>query len=95
MLQFLDRTDICILGDASSFITNVTKTLTEDSDDSPFRQQVVDSRRRGGIFISYCSKDALAACQLFFRLCEKKYDVWLDNARLYGGETRRLRHSRP
>ncbi len=86
LMRFLDRTDICILGDACSFINNITKTLTEDSDDAPFRQQVVESRRRGGIFISYCSKDALAACQLFFRLCEKKYDVWLDNARLYGGD---------
>lgn len=86
LLQFLDRTDICILGDATSFITNITKTLTEDSDDAPFRQQIVESRRRGGIFISHCSKDALAACQLFFQLCEKKYDVWLDNARLYGGD---------
>lgn len=84
--QFLDRTDICILGDATSFIANITKTLTEDSDDAPFRQQIVESRRRGGIFISYCSKDALAACQLFFQLCEKKYDVWLDNERLYGGD---------
>lgn len=86
LMQFLNRTDICILGDARSFINNITKTLTEDSEDAPFRQQVVESRRRGGIFISYCSKDALAACQLFFRLCEKKYDVWLDNARLYGGD---------
>ena len=86
LLQFLKRTDICILGDATSFITNITRTLTEDSDDAPFRQQITDSRRRGGIFISYCSKDALAACQLFFQLCEKKYDVWLDNARLYGGD---------
>ena len=86
LLQFLDRTDICILGDATSFITNITKTLTEDSNDAPFRQQIVESRRRGGIFISYCSKDALAACQLFFQLSEKKYDVWLDNARLYGGD---------
>lgn len=86
LLQFLDRTDICILGDATSFITNITKTLTVDSKDAPFRQQIVESRRRGGIFISYCSKDALAACQLFFQLCEKKYDVWLDNARLYGGD---------
>ena len=86
LLQFLDRTDICILGDATSFITNITKTLTEDSNDAPFRQQIEESRRRGGIFISYCSKDALAACQLFFQLCEKKYDVWLDNARLYGGD---------
>ena len=86
LMQFLNRTDICILGDARSFINNITKTLTEDSEDAPFRQQVVESRRRGGIFISYCSKDALAACQLFFQLCEKKYDVWLDNARLYGGD---------
>ena len=86
LLQFLDRTDICILGDATSFISNITKTLTEDSDDAPFRQQIVESRRRGGIFISYSSKDALAACQLFFQLCEKKYDVWLDNTRLYGGD---------
>jgi hypothetical protein len=86
LMQFLDRTDICILGDAKSFINNITKTLTEDSKDAPFRQQIVECRRRGGIFISYCSKDALQACQLFFRLCEKKYDVWLDNARLYGGD---------
>ena len=86
LLQFLNRTDICILGDASSFIANITKTLTEDSDDAPFRQQVIETRRRGGIFISYSSKDALVASQLFFRLCEKKYDVWLDNARLYGGD---------
>lgn len=86
LMQFLDRTDICILGDASSFVNNITKTLTEDSKDAPFRQQILESRRRGGVFISYCSKDALQACQLFFRLCEKKYDVWLDNARLYGGD---------
>lgn len=28
----------------------------------------------------------MIASQLFFRLCEKKYDVWLDDARLYGGD---------
>lgn len=83
---FLDRTNICVLGDATLFITDITKILTEDSEDAPFRQQIVESRRRGGVFISYCSKNALAACQLFFQLREKKYDVWLDNARLYGGE---------
>lgn len=86
LLQFLDRTDICILGDASSFINDITNTLTVDSDDSAFRKQVVESRRRGGVFISYCNKDALAASRLFFKLCEKSYEVWLDNARLYGGD---------
>ena len=86
LLQFLDRTDICILGDASSFINDIINTLTVDSSDAIFRNQIEENRRRGGVFISYCNKDALAACQLFFKLCEKKYDVWIDNARLYGGD---------
>lgn len=86
LLRFLERTNICVLGKADSFIQTITKALTEESEEAPFRQQVVECRRRGGIFISYCSKDALAAGQLFFQLCEKKYDVWLDNARLYGGD---------
>lgn len=85
--RFLDRTNICVLGDAFSFIANITKTLTEESDDAPFRLQITECRRRGGIFISYCSRDALTASQLFFQLCEKKYDVWIDNARLYGGDS--------
>ncbi|MBR6592652.1 MAG: toll/interleukin-1 receptor domain-containing protein [Prevotella sp.] len=86
LLSFLDRTNICVLGDAVSFIKDITQLLTDDSEESLFRQQVVENRRRGGVFISYCSKDALTASQLFFRLCEYKYDVWLDNARLYGGD---------
>lgn len=85
--RFLERTNICVLGDAHTFIASITKILTEETDDAPFRLQVAESRRRGGIFISYCSKDALAASQLFFQLCEKKYDVWIDNARLYGGDS--------
>ena len=82
----MDRTDICVLGDASSFINDITNTLTVDSGDAVFRNQIVEIRRRGGVFISYSNKDALAACQLFFKLCEKKYDVWIDHARLYGGD---------
>lgn len=85
--KFLNRTNICILGDANSFISNINKILSEDSEDSPFRKQIVESRRRGGVFISYSSKDALIASQLFFQLCDKKYDVWLDNVRLYGGDS--------
>lgn len=86
LLQFLNRTDICILGDATSFIENIHKTLTEDVENSPYKSQILDSRRRGGIFISYCSKDALTASRLFVQLCEKHYDVWIDSARLYGGD---------
>ena len=86
LLRFLDRTNICVLGKTASFIKDITAILTKEDDNSPFRQQLLESRRRGGVFISYCSKDALTACQLFYQLCEKKYDVWLDSARLYGGD---------
>ncbi len=86
LLQFLDRTDICILGDATSFITYITNELTVDSENSEFRQQIEESRRRGGVFISYCSKDALTVCQIFHQLCDKKFDVWLDKERLFGGD---------
>lgn len=84
--QFLDRTNICVLGDASSFIREITELLTKESEDAPFRRQIVEARRSGGVFISYSSRDALSASQLFFQLNERKYDVWLDNARLYGGD---------
>lgn len=86
LLSFLNRTNICVLGKADSFINTITEALTDESDDSLFRQQVIECRRKGGVFVSYCSKDTLAACRLFFQLCEKKYNVWLDNARLYGGD---------
>ena len=86
LLQFLNRTDICVLGDANTFIRKLTEILTNDSFDAPFRKQIIEARRSGGIFISYCSKDAIAASQLFFQLCDLKMDVWIDSARLYGGE---------
>ncbi len=86
LMQFLDRTDICVLGDTVPFIQNIVNILTKDSEDSVFRQQIIDARNKGEIFISYCSQNSLAACQLFFQLREKKYSVWLDNARLYGGD---------
>ena len=81
LLQFLDRTDICILGDATSFITTITKKLNDE-----YRHLFEEYGRRGGIFISYCSKDAVTVRQLFSQLCEKKYDVWLDQERLFGGD---------
>ena len=84
--EFLNLTDIYFHGDATPFIAEITKLLTEDTDDASCRNQVRAIRNRNGIFISYCSKDAFAARQLFFQLCEMEYDVWLDSERLYGGD---------
>ena len=84
--KFLDRTNICVLGDTTKFISNLTRLFTEDTDNAQLREQIVKARRRGGVFISYKSSNALVASQLFFQLREAGFDVWLDNARLFGGD---------
>ena len=83
--KYLDHMCICRLDDANTLIQEITRTLTEESNDAPFRHLIEKNRRNGGVFISYSSKDALPACQLFAKL-KQKYNVWLDNARLYGGD---------
>lgn len=83
---FLNRTNICVLGDARAFLKTITDALTEESDNNFIKLQIEKSRRRNGVFISYCSKDKLIACQLYYKLLENKYDVWIDKSRLYGGD---------
>ena len=73
-------------GDARAFMADITQMLTSTETDNPFHDLVVRHRRRGGIFLSYCSKDVVMASQLFFTLCRKGFNVWFDNARLRGGD---------
>jgi hypothetical protein len=84
--QFLDRTNICVLGETRTFINNLLEMLTIGNSNDAFRNQVRDFRKRNGIFISYCNKDAIIAGQLFYRLVDKGFNVWLDSSRLYGGD---------
>ena len=69
--KFLYRTRVYTHGDARLFMKDIIHTLTSTSPDSPFRKQIISYRRKGGIFISYCSKDVLTASQLFFMLRKK------------------------
>lgn len=84
--KFLYRTRVYTHGDARLFMKDISQTLTSTSPDSPFRKQIISYRRKGGIFISYCSKDVLTASQLFFMLRKKFDNVWFDNVSLYGGD---------
>ena len=84
--KFLYRTRVYTHGDARLFMKDIIHTLTSTSPDSPFRKQIISYRRKGGIFISYCSKDVLTASQLFFMLRKKFDNVWFDNVSLYGGD---------
>lgn len=84
--SFLRSKRIYQHGDARTFMSDITQMLTSTDPDNPFHDLVIRQRRRGGIFISYCSKDSVMASQLFFILCHKGFNVWFDNVNLQGGD---------
>lgn len=84
--RFLYRTRVYTHGDARRFMADITKTLTSTDPNSPFREQIIRYRRKGGIFLSYCSSDVMITSKLFFMLRKKFDNVWFDNVSLYGGD---------
>lgn len=84
--SFLERNRIYSHGDATAFMHSITESLTSTDPSNPFCEQIVRSRREGGVFLSYCSHDRVMATQLFFRLRAAGFDVWFDNSSLKGGD---------
>lgn len=84
--RFLERNRIYSHGDATAFMHNITESLTSTDPSNPFCEQIIKSRREGGVFLSYCSHDRVMASQLFFRLRAAGFDVWFDNSSLQGGD---------
>lgn len=76
---FLNDARIYRHEDARAFMNDITRTLNS-------MESIKKKRRLGGIFLSYCSKNKLIARQIFFRLREKGYRVWLDEGNLNGGD---------
>ena len=72
--------------DARVFMDEITRVLTSTDADNPFREIILRSRRRGGVFLSYCSEDVIMASQIFFILRRQGYNVWFDNVRLKGAD---------
>lgn len=83
---FLKHAKIYRHNDARAFMADIVKTMTSTDSDNPFRELVIKSRKRGGVFLSYCSKDVVMARQVFFMLRKQGYNVWFDNVRLHGGD---------
>lgn len=84
--KYLSSLDVCIHNDEWGFMSSLYEMLTSTSAESPFWRLVLDKRRQGGIFISYCSDDVLAASELFCKLeVENGFNVWFDNIKLHSG----------
>lgn len=84
--EYLTRRGVCLHDDMWQFTAHILQLLTSTDEHSPFREMVLNSRRQGGIFISYKSCDVADASQFFCRLTRDKFTVWFDNVRLSGGD---------
>ena len=85
--DYLQRRGVCMHDDVWQFMRHIHTLLTSTDDNSPLRQMVLEKRRQGGIFISYKSRDVLAANELFCKLArERGLNVWFDNTSLQGGD---------
>lgn len=84
---FLKHSKIYRHNSARLFMSEVTQWLNNTHDgDGVINQLIMKNRQKGGVFLSYCSKDNMIASQLFFMLCKQGYNVWFDNSSLYGGD---------
>lgn len=83
--KFLHRTRVYNHKNARAFMNEIINDLSSTDPNSPFREQILRQRSKGGIFISYCNKDVVMAGQLFFMLRKHFDNVWFDNMKLQGG----------
>lgn len=83
---YLKRSEIKVLDDARIFMKRIAQDLITAEEKGLMEEKIINNRRPGGIFLSYCSKDVVIASRLFFMLLKNQYDVWFDNASLNGGD---------
>jgi len=71
---------------AREFMRQVTKVFTSLETDNPYREKVLQYRRRGQLFLSYCNKDRLLARQIFQQLSNLYPNLWFDQENILGGD---------
>ena len=78
---FLENAGIYRHQDAQEFMKWFVDIVTLKN--SEYQETIIKySRIKGGIFLSYCSKDTEFACDLFFKLKQMNYKVWIDKCEL-------------
>lgn len=83
LYQYLhDIVGVRIQPDSRSYL----KRLADALDTKRSVEECLNSSRLGGIFISYASEDFATAWNIFSRLRENGYNVWLDNRKLSVGD---------
>lgn len=85
--RYLEHSGVYHESDARRFMSEATTMLSSVGTDNVFRKIILENRRKGGVFLSYCSEDVQIVGQVFMMLHKDGYNVWFDNARLMGGDS--------
>lgn len=84
--NFMSQTRIYCHGDARNFMNSLSNDLSSTSPENPFWGMILKKRRKGGVFLSHCGSDMIAATSLFLKLTRDGYSVWFDSVSLRGGD---------
>lgn len=72
--------------DVDEFLHGLNNAIIEQK-----QRAFLDERRDGGIFLSYCSKDYQKVLNLFYKLIDLGFNVWIDKNELtYGNEYKKV-----
>lgn len=85
--RYLNHSGVYHEPNARRFMAEAVTMLSSLSSDNIFRKIVLENRRKGGVFLSYCSDDVQITGQVFMMLHKAGYNVWFDNVRLNGGDS--------
>lgn len=71
--------------DVNEFLNGLNKAIKIQKEKS-----LIEERRKGGIFLSYCSQDFDKVLNLFYKLRDYGFNVWMDRKELSPGNDYRL-----
>lgn len=71
--------------DVNEFLNGLNTAIKTQQEKS-----LIEERRHGGIFLSYCSQDFDKVLNLFYKLRDLGFNVWMDNKELFPGDEYKL-----
>lgn len=80
--KYLDNENIYYQPDARKFIDEMLTRLSQYN----ISEEIIDKRRRKGVFISYAHEDFDIVRHIFLSLANAGIDVWFDDRDLQGGD---------
>lgn len=73
--------NLSCMDEVNEFLSKLNDSIRQEQENA-----LIEERRRGGIFLSYCSEDFDRVLNLFYKLVDRGFNVWLDQRKLHYGD---------